>query len=835
MTSESSRPSRRRNSVKSYSVLHISEEAELNRALRESLKASLASQPSETGVSKKNPEIDTVVQRKKPDNSKQTVVKKEPVKNYKVKETEKHPEILEKKTKATKKSKPEKQAGEKRKVDTDKPKKSKRQSKASENPAKEARRRGTQLAGTFATPAIKIISFLANNSGEQYKFLNIKNKLNFSETYKSSVVAARVTKPQGTKASGKRAPKPKSENMESIDEKVSKRISSVQSSPNQDTKAKRRRISEPEYVASKPVFDLPQAPTFYPTDKEFNDPLAYIASIKHEAEKYGICKIVPPDRWRPRFCQNFSDFKFHTRKQNLHQLYKREGPNEKFIKNLRAHLEKEGMTEFEMPMIGSQTVDLYMFYLLVQQAGGLQALIINDEWGKLGNELKINPGIPNREEKLQTIYYKYLLSYESQNGENGGHTGTLQEDESNTEPFGYTTGKQHTLKSFKRFADEFQKCWFGNKSVLPAIAEEEYWKILERADRHVSVLYGSDIDTAKTGSGFPTDLSDQFSKFGWNLTVLPGLEGSILKHLSGISGISMPWMYVGMLFSTFAWHNEDNYLYSINYHHLGAPKLWYGVSGQEASRFEKVFKQQMPEEFSKRPLLLHDLVTMISPEKLKQGGVNVCTTLQEPRQFVVTFPQAYHSGFSLGFNCGEAVNFASADWIPFGGLADDDYAAQERPVSLDREQLLLNTAQQESDVFTLSIVVAQLTGLRDREERMRGKLEEKFPGIKIIKPRKMDKKQAQKTNKPDPTKNQMMRMRNGPGVGCAPGSYTCSRCHRICCFSWMSASSLRQSERIHCLSCAMELEEESAPELIIRYDLSDLDSIIDKARTKANA
>lgn len=70
----------------------------------------------------------------------------------------------------------------------------------------------------------------------------------------------------------------------------------------------------------------------------------------------------------------------------------------------------------------------------------------------------------------------------------------------------------------------------------------------------------ADVDTTKHGSGFPTDLDDPYSRFGWNLNVLPGLEGSILKHVSGISGISMPWLYVGMLFSTFAWHNEDNYL-----------------------------------------------------------------------------------------------------------------------------------------------------------------------------------------------------------------------------------------------------------------------------------
>ncbi|CAG7897692.1 unnamed protein product [Brassica rapa] len=47
----------------------------------------------------------------------------------------------------------------------------------------------------------------------------------------------------------------------------------------------------------------------------------------------------------------------------------------------------------------------------------------------------------------------------------------------------------------------------------------------------------------------------------------------------------------------------------------------------------------------------------------------VYKVVQRLGEFIVTFPMAYHAGFSHGFNCGEAVNFAMGDWFPFGAIA----------------------------------------------------------------------------------------------------------------------------------------------------------------------
>jgi histone demethylase JARID1 len=77
-------------------------------------------------------------------------------------------------------------------------------------------------------------------------------------------------------------------------------------------------------------------------------------------------------------------------------------------------------------------------------------------------------------------------------------------------------------------------------------------------------------------------------------------------------------------------------------------------------------RDALPHLFARDRLLLHKLITMLSPSQLVARGVPVCRAVQIPGSFIVTFPDAYHAGFNSGFNVAEAVNFAAPDWLPFG-------------------------------------------------------------------------------------------------------------------------------------------------------------------------
>ncbi|KAL3616788.1 hypothetical protein CASFOL_039182 [Castilleja foliolosa] len=383
----------------------------------------------------------------------------------------------------------------------------------------------------------------------------------------------------------------------------------------------------------KPIID--EAPVFYPTEEEFQDTIGYISTIRSAAEPFGICRIVPPSSWKPPCMLKGKSFwensKFSTRIQQVDLLQNREPMRKKSSRKRKRRRQFNSR--------------------------------------------------PRRKARREA-----------------------------EEKFGFQSGSDFTLADFEIFSEDFKESYFDvtgkNRDDgvrwRPSVdeIEGEYWRIIEQPTDEVEVYYGADLETGMLGSGFPKGPSlsgdtkiDQYVKSGWNLNNLARLPGSVLSFEEGnISGVVVPWLYIGMCFSSFCWHVEDHHLYSLNYLHWGDPKIWYGVPGNQATQLENAMKKYMPDLFEENPDLLNELVTQLSPSVLKSEGVPVYRVVQKSGEFVLTFPRAYHSGFNCGFNCAEAVNVAPVDWLQHGQSAVELYSMQRRKTSISHDKLLLASA-----------------------------------------------------------------------------------------------------------------------------------------------
>ncbi|CAD6888737.1 unnamed protein product [Tilletia laevis] len=265
--------------------------------------------------------------------------------------------------------------------------------------------------------------------------------------------------------------------------------------------------------------------------------------------------------------------------------------------------------------------------------------------------------------------------------------------------------------------------------------EREYWRLIHSLSEAVEVEYGADIHSTTHGSALPTletHPENPYSKDAWNLNNLPITAGSLLRYIkSDISGMTVPWIYVGMMFSTFCWHNEDHYTYSVNYQHWGDTKTWYGVPGADAEKFEEAMRKVAPDLFETSPDLLFQLVTMMSPEKLREQGVRVYAADQRPNEFVVTFPKAYHSGFNQGFNLNEAVNFALPDWIDTGLECVKRYQQYHKFPVFSHDELLCTILHQYLSVNSATWLRKPIGDMVDRELAARRQLLHAHSNVQI--------------------------------------------------------------------------------------------------------
>ncbi|CAG9466366.1 unnamed protein product [Pedinophyceae sp. YPF-701] len=210
-------------------------------------------------------------------------------------------------------------------------------------------------------------------------------------------------------------------------------------------------------------------------------------------------------------------------------------------------------------------------------------------------------------------------------------------------------------------AEEFKAIALSEDHKLPRKAQEE------KTDAAIERAFWSSLSTIPPlyGADTPSSYFDSDLKRGWNLQKLDGCLLSKCK-VPAIPGVTSPMVYWGMWKSFFAWHVEDCDLYSINYIHLGEPKMWYGIPPSEKSRFEEALRHTFPEDYAQCRAFTRHKNIMVSPAQLRSMNVKFVAGKQHQGEFMVINAAAYHAGFNTGLNVAEAVNFALPEWIPVG-------------------------------------------------------------------------------------------------------------------------------------------------------------------------
>lgn len=446
---------------------------------------------------------------------------------------------------------------------------------------------------------------------------------------------------------------------------------------------------------------IPVAPTFHPTAEEFTDPLAYIEKIKPEGEKAGICCIVPPPGWAPPFAlekgtngMSAESFRFLIRRQLTSHLCMR-------LPNTSRRRKAAAAGRYGAGKVSSgANVDGAPLPEDVEENGK------EEEVGEFGFHTL------DRTHTLKSFASSadWIKSLHFGDPQPTADPGVAAERSSKRRKLGSYTGPEPTVEEI----------------------EGEFWRVIEAPDDVVESFYGQDLDSGHHGSGFPlppfrqrlleehlqkqaaarpsktnktdSDTGDDsskrtytkeetvYSEHAWNINNLPRCKGSVLRYYIGdelITGVMVPWLYVGSCMSAFCWHIEDHALCSINYLHMGAPKVWYGVPANASAALEEAMQDALPDLFEAAPDLMYSLVTMVSPMNLQARGVPVHRLVHQEGSFVITFPNAYHSGFNTGFNCAEAVNFGPPDWLPYGTDIAEKYRRDGKAITLSHDALLV--------------------------------------------------------------------------------------------------------------------------------------------------
>ncbi|KAK3086413.1 hypothetical protein FSP39_018076 [Pinctada imbricata] len=417
---------------------------------------------------------------------------------------------------------------------------------------------------------------------------------------------------------------------------------------------------------------MTEVPTFFPTEEEFQQPIKYIQSISAMAEPFGMCKIIPPSSWKMDG-KISEDVRFTTQKQYIHKMYKRFGPITEKLECIRRHLETQNTQEpMQVPTVGGVEIDLCKLSETIDKFGGMQHVIEKKKWMKVADAMNIPKLAQDRGTKLYDAYCKCLLSYNGLSTEEKEKLSALVNAErqkvrnEEQEEDCVVKGKSMSLGAFNRVARNTTSIWTKDEQMSTEQIEREYWNTVAERGSHV-VVHGGHVDTkTQNCSMFPYKRENPYSKHPWNLNNLPNHRSSLLQYLHHVSGVTVPTLHVGMLYTSSCWSTDTHHLPYVQYLHNEADIIWYCIPSQEERKFQSVMKELVPTLVSSKIRWLKEDTAMVPPEVLLQRGVHVSRCVQQPHQFVVVFPKCYTATISCGYTLAESSHYATKEWLPLG-------------------------------------------------------------------------------------------------------------------------------------------------------------------------
>ncbi|XP_059478000.1 protein Jumonji isoform X2 [Neocloeon triangulifer] len=651
------------------------------------------------------------------------------------------------------------------------------------------------------------------------------------------------TTPVTTTKSAPSTPKPITR--KSVPKKVPLQRQSSFGNSSKETKAVR--LFEPQPTPAKfpttggtdgTVFE---APVFRPTEREFQDPFEYIEKISAQAEQFGICRIVPPSSFKPE-CKVSDDMRFMAYNQYVHKMVNRWGPNAKETAAIKKLLKKQNVAYTHPPWIGGMEIDLPKFSQTVRSLGGLKGVIMKKRWQKVAEAMKIPKSAQDRVSKLDEIYCQFLLAYDTLSPtekqelldevqkdwdeKQQNDDGSSDEDEDVDDNYDESEeciakGRNMPLSAFYRIARNTMSMWFKTTEPPATEVEAEYWRITRERTNHVCVHSGS-IDSGVWGYGFPTNKNSSCAKHPWNLKVLSNNNGTILRSMGSVMGVTVPTLHVGMLFSTFCWYRDPHGLPWIEYLHTGASKIWYGIPNSHSTSFKNAMTTIVPKYCRDKNIWLSSDTAMVPPEQLISHGVSLCRTVQEPGQFILVFPRAFTSSISTGYLVSESVYFAQPRWLKTAQAVFRELKDSSEPTMFSLERLLFSMAEDNrcsTDVLKMALPLIKATV--EREEQHRDTL--KLLGLRSSErlPLPESSKKARSNSEED-------------------NEYECEVCRANLYLSLVTNS---QEEAVYCLPHAISVlnnkkHQLKNSKLLYTYDLDELKELLlnveDKIETKGS-